>query len=213
MAFSEFQKAEDLRPCLKWVAAHQRWGVFDSRVGSGMCRHCSGRHQASPSEDLCCKCVRQVRPGSSKGQGCPCISIQGLGSQSVEKALGHTCCKVGGVESCVHEPGVMSGSLQEPAWAPEPRVVGCVPAGARTGRRAFQPTSGWELERVCVCHSFVSCWTSHGHGWNNWIFFIDEGRLQGGGDQMFQCAAGGLQRAWKKSTLLCWAESWWYHSV
>lgn len=85
--FSESQKAEDLCPCLKWVDAHQRWGVFDSRVRAGMCQHCSGRHQASPPEDLCCKSMGQVRPRSSKGQSRPCISIQGLGSQSVEKSL------------------------------------------------------------------------------------------------------------------------------
>lgn len=84
---SESQKAEDLCPCLKGVDAHQRWGVFGSRVRVGMCQYCSGRHQASPSEDLCCKSVGQVRPRSSKGQSRPCISIQGLGSQSVEKSL------------------------------------------------------------------------------------------------------------------------------
>lgn len=44
-------------------------------------------------------------------------------------------------------------------------------------------------------------------------FFIDEGRLQVGGDQMFKCAAGSLQSTWKKTTLLCWAQLWWCHGV
>lgn len=69
----------------------------------------------------------------------------------------------------MHEPGVMSGSLRKPAGAPEPRVVGCVPPGVRTGQRVSQPTLGWgwELKRsgagVHVPWLAISCWALHGH--------------------------------------------------
>lgn len=107
-------KAEDLCPCLKWVVAHQRQGVLlrdESWDASALFWEAP-----SLSFGQSCKSAGQV---SSQGQSHPCISIQGSGSRCVGKASGSTCCKVGGVESCVHEPGVMSGSLQKLVWAPE----------------------------------------------------------------------------------------------
>lgn len=135
-------KSEDLCPCLKWVVAHQRQGVLLRDESWDV----SALFWEVPSLSFgeSCKSAGQV---SSKGQSHPCISIQGSGSQSAGKASGSTCCKVGGVESCMYEPGVMSGSLHKVAWAPEDG-----------GLRSSQ-----DVQLGRVCHSSFSCWAPHGH--------------------------------------------------
>lgn len=134
-------KAEDLCPCLKWVVAHQRCGVLLRDESWDV----SALFWEAPSLSFgeSCRSAGQV---SSRGQSHPCISIQGSGSRSVGKASGSTCRKVGGVESFVHAPGVVSGSLQKLAWAPEG-------GGPHSSRGAGL---GW------VCHSSF-CWAPRGH--------------------------------------------------
>lgn len=64
-----------------------------------------------------------------------------------------------------------------------------------------------------MCATASSLAGHHMHTSRRTGFFIDEGRLQGGGDQMFKCSAGGLQSTWKQSTQLCRAQSLWCNGV